>query len=177
MAGSGPGTRKDVQELHSAWRTAFGRTGATLRHATGDDAYALAEAIDAHGLPDCLLVAVEAPKDGWVNGQLDDKKAKHESIRYIFGNEETFSRILAAANDRAAKRQRQKETQDKLAAAEAAERRREQRVRATPRVPMTPQAIQELVAGVAAPTVEASQPNPAKRMSAEEIDRALGDAS
>jgi hypothetical protein len=71
-----------------------------LRHSTGDDAYALAEAIDAHGLPDCLLVAREAPKDGMVNGQLDDKSVKHESIRYIFGNEETFSRILAAAKKR-----------------------------------------------------------------------------
>lgn len=100
MAGAGPGTRKDVLELHSAWRTAFGRSGATLRHATGDDAYALAEAIDAHGLPDCLFVACEAPKDGMVNGQLDEKSMKHESIRYIFGNEETFSRILAAAKKR-----------------------------------------------------------------------------
>ena len=97
MSGTGPGTRKDVLELHSAWRTAFGRTGATLRHATGDDAYALAEAIDVHGMPDCLLVASEAPRDGMVNGTKDDKGNKHESIRYIFGNEETFSRILAAA--------------------------------------------------------------------------------
>jgi hypothetical protein len=100
MTGQGPGDRIDVRKLHDAWRSAMGRTGATLRHATGDDAYALAEAIDSHSLPDCLLVATEAPRDGMVNGQLDKAKAKHESIRYIFGNEETFSRILASAKSK-----------------------------------------------------------------------------
>jgi hypothetical protein len=98
MRGHGPGRRPDVISLHKAWSVAVARPGAVLRAADGDDAYMLAGAIEAHGMNDCLLVAKYATKDGMVNGTKDDKGSKHESIRYIFGNEETFSRILAMAS-------------------------------------------------------------------------------
>lgn len=98
MRGHGPGRRPDVISLHKAWSVAVARPGAVLRAADGDDAYMLAGAIEAHGINDCLLVAKYATKDGMVNGTKDDKGSKHESIRYIFGNEETFSRILAMAS-------------------------------------------------------------------------------
>lgn len=99
MAGA-PGTRPEVIELHTAWKLAIGRPNSPALHGTGDDAYDLAAAIKHYGLPDCLLVAAESPRDGMVNGTKDDKGSKHESIHYIFGKEETFSRILAAAKQR-----------------------------------------------------------------------------
>lgn len=98
MRGTGPAARADVQELHADWRESFGRTGAKLRVGWGsDDAKILADCIDAHGLDDCKLVAKHAPSDGMVSGRTDEHKQPHESIRYIFGTEETFSRILRDA--------------------------------------------------------------------------------
>jgi hypothetical protein len=94
---TGPHLRDDVQRLHDAWRRAFGRTGAVLRPDDRTDATALAGAIDAHGLSDCLLVASNASTDPWVSGKADDRGTKHDSVAYIFGKEETFSRILTAA--------------------------------------------------------------------------------
>jgi hypothetical protein len=96
MTGKVPGVRPDVMQLHDAWKSALGIPH-VLRHSNCDDANHLLDAIKAHGLDDCLLVANHAPRDGMVNGTLDDKKAKHTSIRYIFGNEDTFSRILTEA--------------------------------------------------------------------------------
>jgi hypothetical protein len=98
MRGADPASRADVKELHGDWAASFGRTGAKLRVGWGsDDAKILADCIDAHGLPDCKLVAKHAPSDGMVSGRLDEKKQPHESIRYIFGTEETFSRVLRDA--------------------------------------------------------------------------------
>lgn len=98
LTGNGPASRADVQELHADWRESFGRTGAKLRVGWGsDDAKILADCIDAHGLADCKLVAKHAPNDGMVSGRVDEHKQTHESIKYIFGTEETFSRILRDA--------------------------------------------------------------------------------
>jgi hypothetical protein len=102
----GPGTRDDVVRLHAEWAKAVGRPGDKLK-STGDDAYTIADAIASYGVLDCLLVAKNASADGWVNGKLDKAGAKHVSIRYIFGNEETFSRILAAAKTAAAPKRRE----------------------------------------------------------------------
>jgi hypothetical protein len=102
----GPGTRDDVAQLHAEWAKAVGRPGDKLK-STGDDAYTLADAIASYGIQDCLLAAKHASADGWVNGKLDKNGAKHVSIRYIFGNEETFSRILASAKTAAAPRKRE----------------------------------------------------------------------
>ena len=94
---TGTHLRPDVQRLHDAWRRAIGRHGAVLRPDDRTDATALAGAIDAHGLDDCLLVASSASSDPWVSGRADDHKTRHDSVAYIFGKEETFSRILTAA--------------------------------------------------------------------------------
>jgi hypothetical protein len=98
LTGNDPASRADVRELHADWSAAFGRSGAKLRVGWGsDDAKILADCIDAHGLTDCKLVAKHAPNDGMVSGREDESKQKHESIRYIFGKEDAFSRILRDA--------------------------------------------------------------------------------
>lgn len=90
--------RPDVAELHEAWKRAVGKTGHKLRGGTTDlDAETLAEAIDLHGMPECMAVLTVAMADGKVNGTTDEHKEKHDSIRYIFGNEQTFARLLQAA--------------------------------------------------------------------------------
>ena len=63
---------------------------------TDETAESIAAAIDAHGESDCLLVAKFCVKDGWVNGSAN-KGVENKRITYIFGNEETFSRILSRA--------------------------------------------------------------------------------
>lgn len=96
--------RPDVIELHADWRKHFGRDGHRLV-VNGDtsDAETLAGCIDANGLPDCKLVGRYAKFDGMVSGR-DDNKVKHESIRYIFGNNDAFSRILRDAKKRESER-------------------------------------------------------------------------
>jgi hypothetical protein len=87
--------RADVLELHAEWRKQFGRGDVALVVGSNhDDANALADAIDAHTLANCLFVARHAKFDGMVSGRVDEQKNPHESIRYIFGTPETFSRIL-----------------------------------------------------------------------------------
>jgi hypothetical protein len=103
-AGSAPAARPDVQRVHEAWKLAFGRSGAVFRGPFDEDAYTISGAIDAHGEADCLLVAKHAPEDGMVSGRDDKNSVKHPSIRYIFGNEETFSRILSQVHEREAKK-------------------------------------------------------------------------
>ena len=95
-----PTTRADVQELHQAWKRAFGFDGHRFRGPHDFDAQILAEAIDANGLDDCLLVAKWAKDDDMVSGRTDERKAKHESIRYIFGNTQALARILKLAKQR-----------------------------------------------------------------------------
>lgn len=101
-----PQSRPDVQELHRAWLKAFGRgvnTPLVVGYNT-DDAQTLADRIDASGLSDCLVMVRYAPEDDKVAGRTDSKGEKHESIRYLFGNNETFSRLLRDAHKRAASR-------------------------------------------------------------------------
>lgn len=90
--GKPPAQRDDVLRLLAAYNQRFGLKH-TLRGAYSDDAVCLAEALDLHGEPTCLLVVRNAPHDGMVSGRDDEQKAKHESIKYIFGNENTFARI------------------------------------------------------------------------------------
>lgn len=96
MNGTQPGLRADVKQLHSAWKCALG-IATVLRGGCSQDAFHLADAIDVHGMANCLLVAKYAPLDGMVNGTADKNKQRHPTIAYIFGNENTFSRILTDA--------------------------------------------------------------------------------
>lgn len=97
--------RPDVLELHAEWRKQFGRGNAPLVVGSNyDDANLLADRIDASGLADCLTVAKHARLDGMVSGRDDDKKVPHESLRYIFGNNDAFTRILRDGRKREAEK-------------------------------------------------------------------------
>lgn len=93
-----------VRRVHEAWKLATGLKGHRLRGGATDlDSVTLAESIAGHGEPDCLLVAEACMSDRMVNGQADEKGDPHTSIRYVFGNEHAFARILKAAQDARAK--------------------------------------------------------------------------
>lgn len=99
LRGSAPHQRADVLRVHHAWQTRFGLTGHKFRGFGDLDAAAVAEALDLHGEQICMRVLEFAPKDGMVSGRDDDKRVKHDSLRYIFGNAQAFARILRAANE------------------------------------------------------------------------------
>jgi hypothetical protein len=95
--------REDVLDVHGVWRFEFGRGEAPLVVGSNyDDATTIADRIDASGLADSLLVARYAKFDGMVCGRDDERKTPHESIRYIFGNNDAFTRILRDAKKREA---------------------------------------------------------------------------
>jgi hypothetical protein len=71
--------------------------GHKFRRADDLDAETLAEALDAHGESDCNVVCDHANNDRMVNGTGDERGLKHDSIKYIFGNPQTFARILREA--------------------------------------------------------------------------------
>jgi hypothetical protein len=103
--GSGPGDRQEVQRVFEIFKQVFGFTEAKFRGPFDLQAKVIAEAIDAHGEEACSLVARHAPNDGMVSGRTDERKQEHHSVSYIFGNEQTFQRIL-----RDARRQDEKKT-------------------------------------------------------------------
>lgn len=105
-------TRADVVELHEAWKAACGFPAHRFRGAYDLDATVLADAIDAYGLPDCLLVAQHAPSDGMVSGKTDEHGQKHDTIRYIFGNADAFNRILRAAHEAEGKSRRKRSARE-----------------------------------------------------------------
>lgn len=92
--------RSDVLELFDDWKAEFGFPEAKLCVGIWNaDADTLAHNIDAHGLEACKLVLKYAKTDGKVSGRTDEKREKHESINYIFENQNTFQRILRAARE------------------------------------------------------------------------------
>lgn len=101
MRGVGSHLRADVLRVHAAWQSRFGLTGHKFRGFGDLDAEAVAQAIDLHDEATCLRVLEFAPKDGMVSGRDDEKRVKHDSLRYIFGNAQAFARILRAADEQA----------------------------------------------------------------------------
>lgn len=98
LIGRSPKSRLDVLALFERHKKLFGQPEAKLDvGAWSSDADCLAEAIDAYGSEACNLVCDEAPNDGMVSGRDDERRQKHTSIRYIFGNQTAFMRILGAA--------------------------------------------------------------------------------
>lgn len=98
----GPTGRQDVLDVHAVWKVSVGKPQHRFRvsgAAYDIDAQTIAEAIDTYGLEACLAVAKHATHDGMVNGKLDDKRTKHDSIRYIFGNNDAFNRILKSSQE------------------------------------------------------------------------------
>lgn len=85
--------REDVARVHAQWQRTFGLKNHALGGPSTVDYRCIADAIDTHGEPACLLVLRHARSDGMVNGKQDEKNVKHESIRYIFGNADAFARI------------------------------------------------------------------------------------
>jgi hypothetical protein len=94
--------RADVIELHAEWARQFSRNTPLQVGWNSENADILADRIDACGVTDCLVVARNAKFDDMVAGRADEKQAKHESIKYIFGNDEAFSRILRDGRKREA---------------------------------------------------------------------------
>jgi len=94
--------RPDVVSLHERWKRATGLDAHELRgdFGFGDDYDTLAAKIDSFGAADCGLVADECMRDRKVNGEQDERGEQHTSIRYIFGNEHAFARILRDAKAR-----------------------------------------------------------------------------
>ena len=66
------------------------------------DADAIAAGIDAHGEADIVSMLRHAPDDAMVSGRADDKGVKHESIRYLFG--ENLARLIRDAKAKTTKR-------------------------------------------------------------------------
>ena len=93
----GAGARPDVQEVHAVWRQAVDKPNHRFRGTSDFDAATIAEAVDTYTLADCLTVARWCLNDGMVSGKTDERRKKHDSIRYIFGNNDAFNRILEAA--------------------------------------------------------------------------------
>lgn len=89
-----PGSRSDVQEIHAAWKASVSWPEARFRNQWDDDAKRIADAIDSHGLDACRTVAKHCGLDGMVSGKKDERGEKHRTIRYIFENNDTFTRIL-----------------------------------------------------------------------------------
>lgn len=91
--------RPDVRELFEAWKRTFGYHGARLDVGSASvDADMLAERIDAHGMAECLRVLAYAPNDGMVSGRDDERRQKHDTVRYIFGNHTAFQRLQRDAS-------------------------------------------------------------------------------
>lgn len=111
--------RPDVVELHDAWKDACGFPNHRFRGAYDPDAGILADAIQAYGLADCLLVASHATSDGMVSGKADERGRKHDTIRYIFGNADAFNRILRAAQETQGSNRRKRTAADVVEEAKA----------------------------------------------------------
>jgi len=94
-----PFKRPDVLRVHAAWKQQFGLNHHRFRGYADPEALIVATAIDVHSEAECMLVLAYAPSDAMVSGRDDPRKSKHESLGYIFGNEQTFARILRAAQD------------------------------------------------------------------------------
>jgi hypothetical protein len=90
--------REDVRELHEAYRRTFALAHHELEGVTDLNYEHMARAIDAKGLPRCLALLAVAKQDGMVNGTADEKRVPHEKIAYLFGNPDTFARLLRLAD-------------------------------------------------------------------------------
>jgi hypothetical protein len=98
--GFGSQHREDVKRVRDAWRIRFGIPSHRFRDPVDQDAEAVATAIDSYGEPACLLVLEFCQDDGMVSGREDERRMKHESMGYIFGNNNAFTRMLRHAEKR-----------------------------------------------------------------------------
>lgn len=89
--------REDVQRVHRERLRVFRLPPKTdlVRGYDTTDADAIAAGIDAHGEPAIVAMLRHAPSDGMVSGRADERGLKHESIRYLFG--ENLARLVRDA--------------------------------------------------------------------------------
>jgi hypothetical protein len=100
-----PAERPDVLRVWQAFKAALGYPAKTkFRGLWDEDAVRIADAIDAYDEATCLGVVGVAPLDSMVNGTGDERGQKHDSVLYVFGNQNTFNRLLRAAEKAAADR-------------------------------------------------------------------------
>jgi hypothetical protein len=95
-----PGKRPDVARVWEAFKRALKlppKSKLGLGRPWDPEAQLVADAIDAYDEATCLMVVAEAPNDGMVNGTQDERGVKHTGVAYIFENQNTFKRLLAAA--------------------------------------------------------------------------------
>jgi hypothetical protein len=98
--------RPDVLALFDEWKELYGFPEAKLCVGIWNaDADTLAEAIDGHGMELCRLVLKHSPNDGMVSGRDDENRVAHNTIVYIFGNQNAFLRIAKAAREASRSRQ------------------------------------------------------------------------
>jgi hypothetical protein len=95
---SPPGRRLDVLRVWERFKTALAYPPKTkFRSDWDDDAKRIAERIDAYDEATCLAVVDAAPLDGMVSGRTDEFSQKHDTVAYVFENQNTFNRLLRAA--------------------------------------------------------------------------------
>lgn len=96
-----PGKRADVLRVWEAFKTALAYPPRTkFRGPWDDDARRIADAIDQYDERTCIAIVAEAPRDGMVNGTTDERHQRHDSVHYVFENQDTFRRLLRAAEAR-----------------------------------------------------------------------------
>lgn len=87
----------EVSDLHEAWKRTTGLSAHRLKGPTDLDAVTLSDAIELHGLALCKQALSVAMADSMVNGTGDERGTPHKSIAYIFGNSQTFARLVQAS--------------------------------------------------------------------------------
>jgi hypothetical protein len=93
-----PGRRLDVLRVWERFKLRLKYPPRTkFRGDFDEDAKRIADRIDAYDEATCLAICDVAPADGMVNGTTDERGQTHDSVLYVFENQNTFNRLLRAA--------------------------------------------------------------------------------
>jgi hypothetical protein len=92
-----------VIAVFEAWKLAHEFKGAKFRQPADFRADILFDAVQTHGVTDCLRVIEASKTDPKVLGKTDENGEEHRSIEYLF-KPATFDRLLRAAEKAAAER-------------------------------------------------------------------------
>lgn len=92
-----PRSRADVNRVHEEFKKSVGMPNKVFVNSLDPDPATIVDAIDAYGEEKCTLVARYCGRDRMVTGEADDAGMPHKSVRYVFGNQTAFNRILGYA--------------------------------------------------------------------------------